>query len=143
MTKYGRPIAEELEKKAEQPKSSGVPFRRRWWVGIELLLCFMILIRFEKWARDAINAMEGANAFLRYGCVLVAIIFVFVCIPLLAYETACLVVIRRWNQGRILQSLQSERQASDEIETKPAEPEISRERASTGDSESTPDASSA
>jgi uncharacterized membrane protein YcjF (UPF0283 family) len=129
MTKYGRPIAEELEKKAEQPKSSGVPFRRRWLVGIELLLCFMILIRFEKWARDAINAMEGANTFLRYGCVLVAIIFVFVCIPLLAYETACWVVLRPWNKERILKSLQSERHASDEIETKPAEPDVPRERA--------------
>jgi uncharacterized membrane protein YcjF (UPF0283 family) len=119
MAKYGRPIAEESEMKSEQPKSSGVPFWRRWLAGFEILLCSLALFQFVNWASDAIDATEGANAVLRYGCGLVAVIFVLIFIPLQAYELACWEVLRPWNKERVLKSLQSDQRASDEIETKP------------------------
>ena len=89
MAKYGRPIAEELEMESEQPKSSGVPFWRRWLVGIDILVYSLVCFQFIRWARNAFDATEGANAVLRYGCALVALIFDLICIPLLAYELAC------------------------------------------------------
>ena len=119
MAKYGRPIAEESEMRSEQPKSSAVPFWRRWLAGFEILLCSLALFQFVNWASDAMNALEGASAVLRYGCALVAILFVLICSPLLAYEMACWMVFRPWNKERILKSLQSDQRASDEIETKP------------------------
>ena len=119
MAKYGRPIAEELEMVSEQPKSSGVPFWRRWLAGFGILLCSVVLFQFGNWASDATSALEGANAILRYGCALVAIIFVLICCPLLAYEMACWELLRPWNKERILKSLHSDQRASDEIETKP------------------------
>jgi uncharacterized membrane protein YcjF (UPF0283 family) len=129
MAKYGLPIAEELEKESEQPKSSRVPFRRRWLAGFGILWNSLACLLFISWSRDAMNAMEGANAVLRYGCALVAIVFVFIFMPLMAYEMACWVVLRPWNKERILKSLQSDQRASDEIETKPAEADVPRERA--------------
>jgi uncharacterized membrane protein YcjF (UPF0283 family) len=123
IAKYGRPIAaldEELDMESEQPRSSRVPFRRRWSAGFELLLYFLALFQFVNWAGDAVKATEGVNAVLRYGCALVAMIFVLICLPLLAYEFACWVVLRPWNKDRILQSLQSDQRAADEMEAKTA-----------------------
>ena len=102
---------------SEQPRSSRVPFRRRWSAGFELLLSFLALFQFVNWADDAVKATEGVNAVLRYGCALVAMIFVLICLPLLAYEFACWVVLRPWNKDRILQSLQSDQRAADETKT--------------------------
>ena len=117
--KYGRPIAEKPEIESKQPKSSGVSLWRRWLVGFEILVSSLVLIQFADWAVDAMNALEGANAVLYYGCALAAIIFVWICSPLLACEMACWVVLRPWNKERILQSLHSDQRASDENETKP------------------------
>lgn len=132
MAKYGRPIAApdgEPEIESKQPKSSPVPFRRRWSAGFEILFfsvfVFQAVYSFSKfliWARDAINFTEGASVVLRYGGALVAFIaavFLSICIPLLIYEMACWVILWPWNKERILQSLQSDRRAWDESEIKP------------------------
>ena len=104
MAKYSRPITalnEESEMESEQPKSSRVPFWRRWSAGFEILLYSLALFQFFNWAGDAVKATEGANAVMRYGCTLVAMIFVLICLPLLAYGLACWVVLRPWNKDRI------------------------------------------
>ena len=78
---------------SKQPVSSGVPLWRRWSAGFEILLYSLALFQFFNWAGDAVNATEGANAVLRYGCAIVSIIFVLICLPLLAYGLACWVVL--------------------------------------------------
>lgn len=103
----------ELAMESNQPMSSGVPLWRRWLVGFEILCYSLALFQFVNWAGNAISATEGANAVLRYGCALVALIFVLLCIPLLAYELACWVVLRPWNKVRILNSMHSDQRVSE------------------------------
>ena len=81
-------------------------------------MCSLALFQFANWASDAIDATEGANAVLRYGCALVALMLVLI-MPLLAYEMVCWEVLRPWNKERVLQSLHSDQRASDESETNP------------------------
>ena len=110
MANEHRPIAapnEKLEQKFEQPKSLGVPLWRRWLAGFEVLLGALACFYFIDWAIDALNAAEGASGLLRFGVWLVTLLFVSVCMPLLAYGWSCWVVIRPWNREYIFQSLQS------------------------------------
>jgi hypothetical protein len=104
---------EELARESNQPKSSSVPLWRRWSLGFEILLLNLALFQLVNWTSDAMRALEGANAVPRIGFAVVAIVFVLICIPLLAYELACWVLIRPSNRVRILKSMHSDQRVSE------------------------------